>query len=153
MPIPTDTELHVLASLLRRGRSIDGLSTGLALLGAWVGLTHLERDLGNSWLSNAGFALLGLGVLQKYWAMRTAFDADLLQRIADSSRPLADSTERMDQALARLGLQSFKKARRPWPDRKRGALKLLYRQVAIVLIQITFTLGLILAFPWILDNG
>ena len=36
--MPADMELQVVASLLRRGRSLDQLSTGLTLLGVLFGL-------------------------------------------------------------------------------------------------------------------
>ena len=39
--MPADMELQVVASLLRRGRSLDQLSTGLTLLGVLFGLAQL----------------------------------------------------------------------------------------------------------------
>ncbi len=40
-PMPADMELQVVASLLRRGRSLDQLSTGLTLVGVLFGLAQL----------------------------------------------------------------------------------------------------------------
>ncbi len=41
LPMPADMELQVVASLLRRGRSLDQLSTGLTVAGVLFGLAQL----------------------------------------------------------------------------------------------------------------
>ena len=105
--MPADMELQVVASLLRRGRSLDQLSTGLTL--------------------------------------RVAFDADLFALLArDTTR-----TPDLDEALQTLGLQSPKRAGRPWTERRRGALKLLRKQAWLLGAQALLTLGVILASPWL----
>ncbi|MFJ3483813.1 hypothetical protein ACIPL1_10590 [Pseudomonas sp. NPDC090202] len=149
----TDMELHVLASLLRRGKSLDELSTGLALVGTLIAAGHGLLVAVSPWIAAFGVALLIMGLLQKYWAIRVAFDADLLQRLADSPQALADNTEALDHALATLALQPADKAGRPWNLRLRGALALLYRQAALLAAQIVLTLGFVLASPWLLNAG
>lgn len=143
--MPTDIELHVVASLLRRGRSLDQLSTGLTLLGVVFGMAQ--------WLLVAltpiclllSLWMIILGLLQKYWALRVAFDADLFALLArDLSR-----TPDLDEALQTLGLQSAKRAGRPWAERRRGALKLLRKQAYLLGAQVLLTLGIILASPWL----
>lgn len=139
----TDMELHTTASLLRRGASLDQLSTGLALVGALLGLSQYLLASPGAW------ALLVLGLLQKYWALRVAFDAELFQRIADGNQPLALRTEALDHALAALGLQPAARGGRLWSERTGGALNLLRRQALLVAVQVLLTLGFILAGPWL----
>ncbi|MGE7956497.1 hypothetical protein ACQKQA_07830 [Pseudomonas sp. NPDC089530] len=149
----TDMELHAVASLLRRGHGLDLLSTGLALLGALLGLGQWLLGLSAPWVTALSVALLVLGVLQKYWALRVAFDAELFQRVADSPLPLAERSRELDQALSALGLQPANAGGRPWPQRSRGALDLLRRQAWLLAAQVLLTLGFILASPWLAIAG
>ena len=41
--MPADMQLQVVASLLRRGRSLDQLSTGLTLLGVLFGIEKKKK--------------------------------------------------------------------------------------------------------------
>ncbi|MCY1418535.1 hypothetical protein GPJ81_08435 [Pseudomonas alkylphenolica] len=144
----TDMQLYCVASLLRRGHSLDQFSTGLALLGVALGLAPWWQGIYNPWVLTIGCALLLLGAVQKYWAFRVAFDADLFQRMADSPSTLSDRTQALDQALAGLGLQAAKRGDRPWPERSRSALTLLRRQAMVLGAQLLLTLGGLLASPW-----
>lgn len=145
----TDMELHATASLLRRGSALDQLSTGLSLLGALLGLSQYGVTSPGAWGLTCCALLLVLGLWQKYWALRVAFDADLFQRIAEDAQALAQRTRALDQALTTLGLQSAERDARPWSDRTRGALNLLRRQALLVALQVLVTLGFILAGPWL----
>ncbi|SDY59159.1 hypothetical protein [Pseudomonas sp. NFIX28] len=149
----TDMQLHTVASLLRRGHSLDLLSTGLALLGALLGLGQFLLGVAAPWAIGLSVALLVLGVLQKYWALRVAFDAELFQRVADSPLPLTERGAELDQALSALGLQPAHAGGRPWPQRSRGALGLLRRQAWLLAAQVLLTLGFILASPWLVVAG
>ena len=149
----TDMELHAVASLLRRGHSLDLLSTGLALLGALLGLGQWLLGFSNPWAIALSVALLLLGLLQKYWALRVAFDAELFQRVADSPLPLVERSIALDEALAALGLQPANAGGRAWPQRSRGALNLLRRQTHLLVAQALLTLGFILASPWLVVVG
>lgn len=149
----TDMQLHAVASLLRRGRSLDQLSTGLSLFGVALGLSPWWLATFNPWLLCFGATLLVVGLLEKYWALRVAFDADLFQRVADDPQPLAERTQALDLALSALGLQPAARAGRPWPERTRGALGLLRRQALLLAVQVLLTLGFILASPWLAFAG
>lgn len=149
----TDMELHTTASLLRRGASLDQLSTGLALVGALLGLSQYLLASPGAWALLCSAALLVLGLLQKYWALRVAFDAELFQRIADGNQPLALRTEALDHALAALGLQPAARGGRLWSERTGGALNPLRRQALLVAVQVLLTLGFILAGPWLAFAG
>jgi hypothetical protein len=80
-----DVRLLTVASLLRRGKSFDDLSTGLTLIGLASGLVHLLITSADPW--GLGLALTGviLGVVAKYYAFRVAFDADLFNAMAEDS--------------------------------------------------------------------
>jgi hypothetical protein len=147
--MPVDMELQVVASLLRRGRALDQLSTGLTLLGVVFGLLQLllitPVALG---LLLSGW-LIVLGLLQKYWALRVAFDADLFDAVAQDADAVPHRTVDLDQALQSLGLQPANRAGRPWAERQRGALKLLRNQAVLVAAQVLPTLVVILASPWL----
>jgi hypothetical protein len=144
-----DMELQVVASLLRRGRTLDQLSTGLTLLGAsfgllqWLLITPITLGLIlSAWL-------IVVGLVQKYWALRVAFDAELFEVVARDSDALSDCTLALDQAFQNLGLQPANRAGRPWAERQRGALKLLRNQAALVGAQVVPILAAILASPWL----
>lgn len=149
----SDMELHTVASLLRRGHSLDQLSTGLTLLAALLGLGQWLMGSVNPWLLLSSITLFVLGVLQKYWALRVAFDADLFQRVADGTQPLAERTQALDQALGALGLQPAERGGRSWAERKHGALRLLRRQSLLLATQVALTLSFILASPWLAFSG
>ncbi|PRA49362.1 MULTISPECIES: hypothetical protein [Pseudomonas] len=140
----SDMKLQATASLLRRGASLDHLSTGLTLLGAALGLSqYLLASLGG-WAVTGSIALLLLGLLQKYWALRVAFDAELFHCVANLEQPLDQRGESLDQALIALGLQSAARGGRPWSERIRGALNLLRRQALLMALQVLVVVGLIL---------
>lgn len=149
----SEMQLFSVASLLRRGRALDQLSTGLTLLGALYGLAQYllaSVTLGGLIVS---LALVLLGLVEKYLALRVAFDADLFQRVADSPTSLEHSTQALDQALGALGLQPAEKGGRPWDQRSRGALGLLRRQALLLAAQVLTLLSLILASPWLTFAG
>ena len=145
----TDMELHTVASLLRRGQSLDQLSTGLTLLAVLLGLGQWLVGVIDPWLLLLSAVLIVLGLLEKYWALRVAFDADLFQRMADSSQSLAERTYTLDQALTSLGLQPAERTGRLWTERRHGALLLLRRQSRLLAVQVVLVLGFILASPWL----
>ncbi|SDS93226.1 hypothetical protein [Pseudomonas prosekii] len=161
--MPVEVELHVVASLLRRGRSLDQLSTGLTVLGVLFGLLQwlLVTPLALGLILSVWLIVTGLW--QKYWAFRVAFDADLFALMARDggadadadaqALALAQRTSALDQALQNLGLQPADRAGRPWPERQRGALKLLRNQAVLLAAQVLPTVAVILASPWLSFAG
>lgn len=148
-----EMQLHVTASLLRRGRSLDRLSTGLALLGALLGLSQYVMANTGGWSLVCGSTLLVLGLWQKYWALRVAFDADLFQHLATGEDDLDERTQSLDKALTALNLQPANRGSRPWSERITGALNLLRRQALLVAAQTLVALAFILASPWLTFAG
>ncbi|MFO2465443.1 hypothetical protein OOJ96_16205 [Pseudomonas sp. 15FMM2] len=143
--MPADMELQIVASLLRRGRSLDQLSTGLTLLGVLFGLLQLLISSITLICLLLSLWMIILGLLQKYWALRVGFDADLFTLMAHQM----ERTSELDQTLQTLGLQSPNRASRPWTERRRGALKLLRKQAYLLGAQVLLTLAVILASPWL----
>lgn len=148
-----EMESQVIASLLRQGRTLDRLSTGLTLLGVLFGLLQwlLVTSVSLGLILSAWLIVLGL--LQKYWAIRVAFDADLFALIARDAEALTGNTQALDQALQSLDLQPAKRAGRPWTERQHGALRLLRIQAVLVGAQVLPTLVVILASPWLSYSG
>lgn len=147
--MPGDMELHVVASLLRQGRTLDQLSTGLTLLGVLFGLLQLLLITPTAPFLILSAWLIILGLWQKYWALRVAFDADLFTLMARDTDALSDRTQALDQALQNLGLQPATRAGRPWIERQRGGLKLLRKQAILLAAQVLPPLAVILASPWL----
>ena len=143
--MPADMQLQVVASLLRRGRSLDQLSTGLTLLGVLFGLAQLLMVSITPICLLLSLWMIILGLLQKYWALRVAFDADLFALMAKD----IERTGELDQSLQTLGLQPANRASRRWTERQRGALKLLRKQAYLLGAQVLLTLAVILASPWL----
>ncbi|CAM2873483.1 MULTISPECIES: hypothetical protein [Pseudomonas] len=143
--MPADMQLQVVASLLRRGRSLDQLSTGLTLLGVLFGLAQWLMVSITPICLLLSLWMIILGLLQKYWALRVAFDADLFALMAKD----IERTGELDQTLQTLGLQPANRPSRPWTERRRGALKLLRKQAYLLGAQVLLTLAVILASPWL----
>ena len=91
-------------------------------------------------------ALLVLGVLHKYWAIRVALDAELFARLA-ASRDLAADTQALDHALFELKLKPQAADTRAWPARSRAALALLRRQAVCLGLQLSLALATLLTLP------
>jgi len=114
----TDTEraqVLVTARLLEAARSLDWLSTGLTILAAVLLV-----------LTRYALVALVLGAVSKLYAVRVAFDAKLLHDIAADRFSTAD----LDAALGRTGQE------RGWPDRCRGARRLVFVEAAATFAQL-----------------
>jgi hypothetical protein len=147
--MPHETQLYVVASLLRRGKSLDNMSTGMLLLSLALGLTQLWITQTNLLLSIWVAVMVLTGVIAKFQALRVAFDADLFQRMADQPSRLKDLTQELDQTLSALGLLPVDNSNRPWDLRSQGALRQLRRQAVHVSLQLIWLLGIIFIFPWL----
>lgn len=144
----TAIQLQLVASLLRRGRTLDRLSNALTLLALAIGLAPLLGAASSLAVAAPCSLLVLLGLVQHYWAQRVALDAELFQRLGQSPARLDEQAAQLDSALARLGLRSNGAPPRAWPERSRAALRLLRIQLAWLLGQYLLALLLILAQPW-----
>lgn len=146
-------ELLLVAALLRRGRSLDRLSTALSLLALAFGLAPLLGAPASPALAPLCALLLLTGLAEKYWALRVALDAELFQRLADAGEQLDTQTRALDLALQRLGLRQERQPQRSWECRCKGALVLLRRQSLCLLLQLTLALLAILAASYLSSFG
>jgi len=144
-----EMQLHIVASLLRRGKALDNLSTGLTLLCIGFGLVQLLITVPNALLLVVVVIGVLLGILEKYYAIRVGFDADLFHMVASDPQWLSDRTAAMDDALAQLGLGPVDKNTRSWASRSQGALKLLRQQLLFLAVQLLVLLSAIVIFPWL----
>jgi hypothetical protein len=79
--MPSDLGLLTLASVLRRGRHLDHLSSSITLIALAWGLLQWPMGFGTQIGSALATLLVLVGVLQKIWAMRVALDADLFDAL------------------------------------------------------------------------
>jgi hypothetical protein len=146
-------QLFTVASLLRRGKALDRLSSALTLLGLAIGLAPLLGVLAQPLGALFCALLVLLGLVEKYWALRVALDAELFLRLADDVEHLPLRTADLDQALTRLGLQPANPTARNWEERSRGALRLLRLQALWLLAQLLLAVAIVLGLPWLSITG
>jgi hypothetical protein len=149
----TEIQLFTVASLLRRGKALDGLSSAVSLLGLAIGLAPLLGVTAQPFSALFCVLLVLLGLVEKYWALRVALDAELFQCLADDAEHLARRTLDLDQALTRLGLQPANLAVRSWDERSRGALRLLRLQALSLFAQLLLAVTIVLGLPWLSITG
>lgn len=139
----SDLRLLACARLLEQGQRLDQLSTGIsaaALAGALLAAVHYHL------LLVAGLLALTLlvGAVEKYWAIRVAFDAALFADVAGADDRVA-ATAHLDEALTGLGLMPAANAGREWTLRCQGALGLLRKQGLAFAAQLLLALAAVAA--------
>jgi hypothetical protein len=149
-----EMELHVVIGLLLRGRSLDNLSSALTVLALGFALAAPLLISPFSVLATALLlAVAVLGLMQKYWALRVALDADLFALLAKEPSRLTPSTQALDQALVSLGLLPTPPRARSTSERSRGALRLLRAQALLLTSQVLLTTGAALNLTWLALNA
>lgn len=143
----SEMQLRLVAGLLRRGRSLDHLSGALTLLALVIGLGPLLGFMALSTGAAVCIALLMCGLVQKYYALRVALDAELFASLAAAPEQLDRRTTELDQALASLGRQNA--PTRSWQQRSQGALRLLRLQALWLALQVLVALAAIVLMPWL----
>ena len=93
--------------------------------------------------------LLAAGLLQKYWGMRVALDAELFAHLATQAATLSPTTRALDQALFDLGLKPAPVDDRDWQARSRAALRLMRQQLLCLGVQVLLAIAGILCLPWL----
>jgi hypothetical protein len=149
----TEMQLFTVASLLRRGRALDQLSSALSLVALLIGLAPLLGATAQPLTALFCALLLGLGLGQKYWALRVALDAELFQQLAGRVDQLARHSADLDQTLVQLKLQPANQTLRSWEERSLGALRLLRQQVLWLLAQLLLAILIVLSLPWLSITG
>ncbi|SDH25332.1 hypothetical protein SAMN05216588_103345 [Pseudomonas flavescens] len=144
----SEMHLQLIAGLLRRGKALDRLSSALTLLALVIGLGPL---LGFMALTTGGAVcvlLLVCGLLQKYYALRVALDAELFAQAANDPTQLTRRTAELDKALLTLGSKADQGSR-SWEQRGQGALRLLRLQALWLGLQMLIALAAIVLMPWL----
>lgn len=144
----SEMSLLLIGSLLRRGRQLDQLSTGLTLLGLAGGLLPMLIGRGNLLMALPCVLLILLGLAQKYCAIRTALDAELFAALAADPAQRDTRIAELDNALVELHLQPATQTARSWDARIRGAWRLLRMQALWLIAQLFLALTMILVVPW-----
>ncbi len=143
-----EMHLQLIAGLLRRGKALDRFSSALTLIALVIGLGPL---LGFMALTTGGAVcvlLLVCGLLQKYYALRVALDAELFTHVSGDPTQLARRTAELDQALVMLGHKADQRFR-SWDQRGQGALRLLRLQGLWLGLQVFIALAAIVLMPWL----
>ncbi|SHL45756.1 hypothetical protein [Phytopseudomonas punonensis] len=144
----SEMQLQLVAGLLRRGKSLDRLSGALTVLALVVGLGPLLGFMALSTGAAVSVSLLVCGLLQKYYALRVALDAELFATLAAAPEQLDRRTTQLDQALLSLGHKASGSAR-SCEQRSRGALRLLRLQALWLGLQLLIALAAIVLMPWL----
>ena len=139
----SDLRLLACARLLDQGHRLDRLSTGLsavALAGALLSAIHYHA----LWMTALLVLTLLAGAVEKYWAIRVAFDAALFADVAKAD-DLATATAQLDEGLTGLGLMPAAHSGREWALRCQGALGLLRKQGLSFAAQLLLALAAVAA--------
>jgi hypothetical protein len=139
------TEAAVAADLLAHGAVVNLLSVALTAIGVVALLAEalvLPHRLAMALTTLAVIA----GLAQLWFALRVGFDARAFRRLARGDAADGLTVTAFDAAMSALGLMPADKARRPVADRVRGAMRLLGRQVALLLVQV----ALLIVAGWVL---
>lgn len=133
---------ETLADLLDQGRLIHGLAAPLSVVTtlAVPALAVLHKP--PVMVLAALTAAVALGLIETVLALRVAFDAAALRRMAGH----ADGMTRFDAALMTLGLMKPDRAGRPMADRAKGCLRLLRLQAIVAILQV----AAVLAAGWLM---
>ena len=136
--------LQLLATLLRRGVTIDHASSMLTVLALLIGVAPVLGVTVNAGCLLLAPLMLLLGVAEKYWAQRVAIDAELFDVLAQRVNDFEVAGHELDTALHALGLVPAVTVR-SFAERSRGALSLLRRQIAVLAAQSILALLICLA--------
>jgi hypothetical protein len=143
MTTPDSASRQLIAAavcLLDQGRTVDGLSRLLTAAALLVLMLPAVLPANTQRLPSALLAAVALlGTAETLYAVRVGLDAALFRRLAEGSEPL--DLDGIDTALIELGLIAEPRADGSVGSRVNGARRLLYRQAAILVLQV----GLILA--------
>lgn len=138
------TKLSVLASLLKRGREVNVLSLSLTLLSLLLLMLN-HYLLFSNWQLVLLSSIVVIGVIEQYYAIRVALDADLfdylclsLSGIPSTEQPevVDQSLQTLDNQLVSLRLIKSEQTHRPLPTRFQGAMALLKVQLVCVVLQV-----------------
>lgn len=131
------------AFLLAKGKMIDSFSIVLTTIFLITSLLLVYID-SNKLLSVISLAIFFIGVIEKYYAIRTQLDAELFNLLAKHPAHSAENLRHLDNTLSSLGLLKKARSATTLISRQHGAIWLLKKQVCCCLIQVILALSLII---------
>lgn len=141
-------EAAVAADLLAHGAVVHHLSMALTTVGV-VALPLVAMARPNVVAMALATLAVVAGIAELWFGLRVAFDARIFRRLAWAGAAGGLSVAAFDAAMAAVGLMPAGKAGRPLADRVRGAMRLLGRQVGLLILQAV----LLVAAGWILAGA
>ena len=138
-------EAAVAADLLAHGAAVNRLSLALTAAGVLLLLVQALVQPHRVAMALTSLAIVA-GLAELWFALRVGFDARAFQRLARGDTADGLTVAGFDAAMSGLGLMPADKERRPIAERVRGAMRLLGRQVAFLLLQVV----LLVAGGWVL---
>ncbi len=124
------------AALLEQGAKLHLLSLALTL-GALLALPLVGMEL--PWLILC-VALVCLGMIEFYVAIRVGLDARLMHRLAEDAKRAPPDLDAFDRGLALAGLRGATATPRSLAERIAGAFGLLRGQAIVTALQIALAL-------------
>jgi hypothetical protein len=129
----------VMATVLRRGRMLHAVSAPVTVT-SFIAAPTLAVFGGPSLLTIDASITFIAGLIEAFFAVRVALDADLFDDLAKGRLDL----DSLDTALERVGLASGQKVGRPLAARLDGARRLLRMQAGWLLLQLATTVAVML---------
>lgn len=137
------TNLFTIAFLLAKGKIIDRFSTVLTTIFLITSLLLVYTDT-NKLFSLISLAIFLIGVIEKYYAIRTQLDSELFSFLSKHPAQLSENLQQLDNTLSSLGLLKKTHSAPPLITRQHGAMRLLKKQACYCLVQILAALLLII---------
>jgi hypothetical protein len=129
----------VMAAMLRRGRMLHAVSAPVTVT-SFIAAPALAVFGGPPLLTIDASITFIAGLIETFFAMRVALDADLFDDLAGGRLDL----DSLDTAFERVGLASGERLGRPLAERLEGARRLLRVQAGWLLLQLATTVAVML---------
>lgn len=137
------------AALLEQANKIHYCSLSISLASVFALLILVISWTQNDILLLGLLLLIVLGLLETYMAIRTGFDARLLNALAKDDSELESQLQNMDQALIQLKLMPEQKAGRNLDLRLLSCMKLFRMQILLCGLQLLVILLLAIGMTFI----
>lgn len=133
-------QLWVFDCVLKQSTTITHISSVLSLIGLFLLLILFLFGF-NTLICSGMLIVCLVGIIEKYYAIRVAFDRDLFRCIInDEEHALAQMLSDMDNQLYRLKLIRHNNRQYSLDERQNGTYRLLKRQLLCCLVQLMLLL-------------
>lgn len=139
-----EIDMVTFCSLLALSKPLDVFSTLLTMLALTIGLLTSQIDL-SLLVSMDCLVVFMIGLVEKYYALRIAFDKKLFAYLAKHSQQLPEQLKQLDHTLANLNLiKVIPSPTRPMTERQKGTMKILKKQSIMLGLQIIALIAVII---------